>query len=110
MKQRTLRMTEDGEQDRVANAERGRRRLGPGRLIVLAMLLVIGGYPIAGPFAAGHTWRECDWNSDGHTTLDEWFFGASVASRRLMVDGEACIEYFDVKAGNFVRLDCPANG
>jgi hypothetical protein len=79
-------------------------------MVILAMLALIGGYPIAGPALAGHTWRESDWNSDGRTTLNEWFFGASVASRRLVVDGKSCIEYFDTKAGNFVRLDCLASG
>lgn len=60
-----------------------------------------------GSFENGYTWREMDWNSDGSTTLIEFFEASDVGKRPITVDGKSCNELFGYKDGQPIRVDCP---
>ena len=78
--------------------------------LALSIVLVVVSYPVLATLLQGHTWRESDWNRDGRTTLGEWFHGMDVGAREVAVSGQTCTEYFSLKDGLPLRVDCPANG
>ena len=86
------------------------KRRRPLRWIVLAAVLIVAGYPFVAAASSGHGWRASDWNRDGRTTAGEWFLGMDVGRRTVVVQGQACTEYFDLKDGRPLRVDCPAHG
>ena len=86
------------------------KRIRGWRSGFLGICLLLVGYPIVAAATAGYSWRERDWNSDGRTTLGEWYFARNVVTLRVVVDGRACTEYLEDKGGHLLRLDCPASG
>jgi hypothetical protein len=87
-----------------------KKRRGRWRWVVPGFVLVVAGYPVAAVLSAGHGWRTSDWNRDGRTTPGEWFLGMDVGTRSVVVQGQACTEYFDFKDGMPLRVDCPVHG
>ncbi len=54
----------------------------------------------------GYTWSEMDWNSDGNTSIVEFFESSDVGKREVVVNGRHCFDYFAYKDGLTIRLDC----
>jgi hypothetical protein len=76
----------------------------PLTLLVL-IVLYFGARSIA-VFEKGFSWREMDWNSDGVTSISEFFESSDIGKREVVVNGHNCIDYFAYKDGLTVRLDC----
>jgi len=78
----------------------------------VAMLLIIAaGYGAVRAFAAlaqGYSWNEMDWNHDGSTSLSEFIQSSDIGKRTVTKDGKMCTEYFRMKDGMSVRVDCAA--
>lgn len=55
----------------------------------------------------GYSWKEMDWNEDGTTTIAEFLEATDVGKRKLVVDGRTCSEFYSLKDGLPIRLDCP---
>jgi hypothetical protein len=75
--------------------------------IVIAAVL-IASLVLFGALQSGYGWSERDWNSDGHTSIGEFFEAADIGSRPITQVGKSCVEYFSLKDGMPVRVDCPA--
>jgi hypothetical protein len=74
--------------------------------IAIASLL-IGGVLLASTLTAGYGWSERDWNRDGHTSFGEFFRAGDIGTRSVTQNSVVCVEYFSLKDGSSVRIDCP---
>ena len=78
-------------------------------------------YSIIGPFTlaslyigflalsvviAGYSWDEMDWNSDGQTSFEEFLETTDIDKRPTVKDGHKCVEFYRLKDGLPVRVDC----
>lgn len=70
---------------------------------MLVIYIFLRGFSV---FLHGYSWREMDWNSDGKTTIIEFFEASDIGRRDVVVDGNRCVEYFAFKDGLAVRIDC----
>lgn len=55
----------------------------------------------------GYSWKEMDWDKDGHTSLSEFILASEVAKHEILLQGKLCTEYFSLTEGSPVRVDCP---
>jgi hypothetical protein len=79
------------------------------RGFAIAILIVGTTYLGCVAFAAisrHYSWKEMDWNSDGTTTIVEFFASADIGVREVVRDGERCREFYALKDGMPVRTDC----
>lgn len=81
-----------------------------GRAVIGAVVTLIFAYVCARVWAAYHTgftWKEMDWNGDGRTTLIEVLSSSDIGRRTVKQGDSTCTEYYAMKDGLRVRLDCP---
>ena len=55
----------------------------------------------------GYSIPQMDWDLDGNTSLSEMFDAIDIGHRSINNDEMICQEYFRLKDGIRVRLDCP---
>lgn len=54
----------------------------------------------------GYSWDEMDWDSDGTTTISEFFASSDIGKRQEVENGRGCVEYFAYKDGLAVKKLC----
>lgn len=54
----------------------------------------------------GYTWSEMDWNSDGSTSILEFFESSDIGKRTDTENGRNCVVYFAYKDGMTVKEKC----
>lgn len=55
----------------------------------------------------GYSISEMDWDSDGETSLGEMWRSIDVGRRSTAKNGMECQEFYSLKSGLPVRIDCP---
>ncbi|MBB4635329.1 hypothetical protein [Longimicrobium terrae] len=76
-------------------------------LIVPALPLLWEGYFLAGAALSPFSWRERDWNDDGHTSYDEFRYGIDLGKQPAeCAPGPPGTEYFMLKDGLPYKVDC----
>lgn len=65
-------------------------------IVVIAFLIWNKGYLLS----------EMDWDADGKTSLSEMLDALNIGRRPIMKDGVQCQEFFRLKDGLPVRVDC----
>ena len=70
------------------------------------LFLIYPTYTALGSLARGYGWRDMDCNSDGRTTLSEFFAAADIDKRSVQRGPDLCWEYYALKDGLPVRTDC----
>ncbi|MGH6879517.1 hypothetical protein [Hypericibacter sp.] len=82
-----------------------------GKIIGLTILGIIIGYPIFGigmeTLGKGLSLAEMDWNSDGRTTVGEFFDMMDVGVSRVEIDGKPCRDVYEMKDGQPIKTLCP---
>lgn len=68
-------------------------------LIVTAVVL----YFTAIVLGQGYSWSEMDWNSDGTTTISEFFMSADIGRTK---DGPSCTLFYSLKDGLPIKRVC----
>jgi len=77
--------------------------------VFLVLVIVATTYFGLRAFAAldqGYSWAEMDWDSDGTTSISEFFASSDIGKRREVENGRGCIEYFAYKDGLAVKKVC----
>ncbi len=77
------------------------------RYLTIVMIIFIG-YIV---FALTLTFQQIgyaqmDWNNDGRVDLGEIFYAMDVGQREVKQDSQQCIEYFNLKDGLPLKIDC----
>ena len=54
----------------------------------------------------GYSWKDMDWNSDGSTSILEFFESSDIGERTDTENGRNCIVYFAYKDGLPVKKRC----
>lgn len=78
--------------------------------IAITLMVLIAGYFALRGYASWQkpfTWEEMDWNSNGDTTLSEFFQSSDVGVREIEKDGKTCKEYYAYKDGLPLKVICP---
>ena len=75
-------------------------------LIPVFLVFLYFGVRSIAVLAKGYTWAEMDWNSDGTTSLEEFFWSSDIGTREKIVGSEKCTEYFWYKDGLPVKIKC----
>jgi len=75
-------------------------------IVSLGFTASIGGALLI--WRTGYSVAEMDWDANGRTSLAEMLNALDVGRRLTTRNGVVCKEYFDLKDGLLVRLDCPA--
>lgn len=83
----------------------GEIRRSLGAIAVLGILTVVGVTVLV--WKTGYSISEMDWDSDGETSLAEMWRAIDVGRRPTKHDGEDCHEFFNLKDGLPIRVDCP---
>ena len=73
-------------------------------LVLAAVSLYWAAYWIA--LAASPLGYDVDFNNDGNVSLLEAFDGATIHSKKVVIDGRSCVDYFEPKTGSQWRLIC----
>jgi hypothetical protein len=76
-------------------------------LLVGLPALVIGVDLVVAFAESPVTWADMDWNSDGRTSLAELARSLDVGVRPTSPDVRACREFFSLKDGLPMRVQCP---
>jgi hypothetical protein len=76
-------------------------------IVLVALGVLIAGGMVTLILNAGYSIDEMDWDSDGRTTLTEMFRSIDVRRREVKRDGVECQEFYNLKDGLPVRVDCP---
>jgi hypothetical protein len=58
---------------------------------------------------AGYSWDEMDWDSDGRTTVREFFATNGVGRRPITRGGRMCVEFFRLEDERPLKVTCPAS-
>ncbi len=74
-------------------------------LLVLLVLYGVSRYVVS--WENNYSWNEMDWNQDGTNTLSEVLEASDVGRRAGSKGGKHCIEYYSLKDGLTVRMECP---
>ncbi|EGK70166.1 hypothetical protein METUNv1_03553 [Methyloversatilis universalis FAM5] len=74
-------------------------------IAVLAVLILVGVATLV--WQTGYSISEMDWDSDGETSLAELWRAIDVGRRSAKRDGVYCQEFFNLKDGLPIRVDCP---
>lgn len=75
--------------------------------MAIAIVILIAGIRLVPALTAGYGWSERDWNRDGHTSFSEFFEAADIRTRTITQNAVTCVDYFRLKDGLSVRIDCP---
>ncbi|MGO4851174.1 hypothetical protein AB4093_36195, partial [Inquilinus sp. 2KB_12] len=75
--------------------------------LVLALPLAYLGLLAFHALEHGYRWSEMDWDSDGRTTISEFFSAADIGKRAALEGPNSCTVYYAYKDGLPVRIDCP---
>jgi hypothetical protein len=73
------------------------------------VIAITAGVLLVPALTAGYGWSERDWNGDGHTSFGEFFEATDIRTRPVTRDARTCVEYFRLKDGLSVRIDCPTS-
>jgi hypothetical protein len=76
-------------------------------LAIAIAAILIAGIVLVPALTAGYAWSDRDWNRDGHTTFSEFFEAADIRTRPVTQRAATCVDYFRLKDGLSVRIDCP---
>ena len=74
-------------------------------IAILAVLIVAGVATLV--WKTGYSISDMDWNSDGETSVAEMWSAIDVGHRPVERDGIICQEFFNLKDGLPIRVDCP---
>ena len=86
---------------------RGARVLLFSALVGATAIVAAVGYVLfAVTVSNGLAMEEVDWNGDGQIAVSEVLDAIDIRKRAVLVAGETCQEYFSLKDGLTVRLDC----
>jgi len=55
------------------------------------------------------TFQEMDFNQNGYVTFFELIYANSHGTRAIILDDTSCIEYYSLKDGVRLKLDCEIN-
>jgi hypothetical protein len=58
-------------------------------------------------FGKGVSWTEMDWNSDGRTSIGEFFDTIDYGTYREIINGTECRHVYYAKDGSTVKELCP---
>ena len=90
-----------------------RARQHPVRRLLTSVLLaplffvpLYYGWLAISAWRAGYSWAEMDWNSDGRTTVREFFATNDVGRRPITRNGRMCVEYFRLEDQRPLRITC----
>lgn len=77
-------------------------------IILFLTVLLVAYYSLraVAVLSQGYAWSEIDWNSDGATSIQEFFESSDVGKRIIVREGRECVDYFAYKDGLTVRLQC----
>lgn len=76
-------------------------------LAVVALGVLIAAGVVTLIWTTGYSIKEMDWNADGRITLAEMFLSIDVSHRPVKREGVECREFYNLKDGLPVRVDCP---
>lgn len=80
-------------------------------LLFISLPLLWEGYFLAGAALSPFSWRERDWNDDGHTSYGEFRYGIDLGERPAECPrGPPGTEYFMLKDGMTYKEDCDRHG
>lgn len=83
------------------------RRLRAIPLLLIALPLLWEAYLLAGAALSPFSWRERDWNDDGHTSYAEFTYAIDLGRRPAECPpGPPGTEYFMLKDGLPAKVDC----
>ena len=72
----------------------------------MAIVAVAGYLLFAVTVSNGLAIQEVDWNGDGQIAVSEVIDAIDIRKRDVLVEGETCKEYFSLKDGLTVRMEC----
>lgn len=73
---------------------------------VVLLAAVYLGMRVFASWQTNYSLKEMDWNRDGRTTFSEFLKASDVGRRDIAQRGLACREYYSLKDGLTIRLDC----
>lgn len=83
-----------------------RRMLTSVLLAPLLFVLLYYGWLAVAAWRTGYSWADMDWNSDGTTSVREFFATNDVGRRPVTRQGRMCIEFFQLEDGRPLRITC----
>ena len=104
---RRIRITESTRVRQFWGQSVSRRSVLP--LVIAITAALIAGVLLVPALTAGYGWSERDWNRDGRTSFGEFFEATDIRTRPVTQDARTCVEYFRLKDGLSVRIDCPTS-
>lgn len=75
-------------------------------LVFLAVLMTLFVLRLYSVLAKSYSIQEMDWNSDGTTTIAEFFYSSDIDMRSVTLEGKECRQYVAFKDAAVVRTDC----
>ena len=72
------------------------------------LIAVIFIYRVVFSLRQGYSWKEMDWNQDGHTSIGEFFEAINIGKREKTIDNQKCVDFFSYKDGQSIKLVCPS--
>lgn len=78
----------------------------------VAIILILGiyvGLRFLASWERHYSWKDMDWNQDGKTTVSEFLEASEIGHRRVSQDGKECRDYYALKDGLSIRMDCIAD-
>jgi len=85
------------------------KRIRVKRIVIAVPIVSMVAYTLLRIFVSlgsGYDWNTMDWNSDGKTTLIEFFDSSEIGARRIVNNSTQCIEYYSYKDGLTVKVVC----
>ncbi len=83
----------------------GKIKLSLAAISMLAVLIMAGVVTLV--WNTGYSISDMDWNSDGETSVAEMWRAIDVSNRPVERNGIVCQEFFSLKDGLPIRVDCP---
>ena len=78
--------------------------------LIFGMPLILGllytGYLAILAMTSHYSWRQMDWDGDGHTSLREMLATPDVLERPVEDRDRSCTELFWARTGLRIRLEC----
>lgn len=78
-------------------------------LLLTSLAVLFATYLVFRAVAAarqGYSWSEMDWNSDGSTSIIEFFESSDIGKRTVAEGGRTCVDYYAYKDGSTVKQKC----
>ena len=75
-------------------------------LMVLIPVSLYYGIRAGVVFSKGYSWQEMDWDSDGQTTIGEFYESSDVETQSVEKDTSSCTQYFSMKDASILKEKC----